>query len=107
MSFTWKALQAELSNSSYLLPEDDIKTRGIIATAVAIMERMSNSEKMREVTWKPIKCDKNVTKIPSDTVIIHSTLDGNDLVVNPVVPPVVPLVPSVRLKSVSDSGISW
>jgi len=54
-AFSWKALQAELSASPYLSPEDDILSqRGIIATAMAIMDKMTNSEVLREVTWKPV-----------------------------------------------------
>jgi hypothetical protein len=46
-AFSWKALQAELSTSSYLLPDDDITSqRGIIATAMAIADRMTCSEAM-------------------------------------------------------------
>lgn len=39
--FSWKALQAELAASAYLEPTDDVSTqRGLVATAIAITERM-------------------------------------------------------------------
>jgi hypothetical protein len=45
-AFSWKALQTELSTSSYLLPDDDLSSqRGIIATAIAIADRMTCSLK--------------------------------------------------------------
>lgn len=50
----WKALRDELAASSYLDPADDLTTqRGIVATALAIVERMS--DELREVSWKPVR----------------------------------------------------
>jgi hypothetical protein len=50
----WKALRDELAASSYLDPEDDLTTqRGIVATALAIVERMSGE--LREVSWRPVR----------------------------------------------------
>ena len=68
-AFSWKNLQAELSASVYLSPEDDILSqRGIIATAMAIMDRMTNSEVLREVTWKPVRLS-----LKSNEVTLEST----------------------------------
>src|SRR5215831_16051900 len=51
-AFTWKALQSELATSPYLLPGDDISTqRGLVATSVAILQRMSDDT--RHCTWTP------------------------------------------------------
>ena len=70
-AFSWKNLQAELSASVYLSPEDDILSqRGIIATAMAIADRMTNSEVLREVTWKPVRLS-----LKSNEVSIVSTKD--------------------------------
>ncbi len=50
----WSALRDELQASSYLDPEDDLTTqRGIVATALAIVERMSIET--REVSWRPYR----------------------------------------------------
>lgn len=52
----WKALRAQLAVSDYLEPGDDLTTqRGIIATATAILDRMSFSDRMHHVTWKPVR----------------------------------------------------
>src|SRR6516162_1006321 len=54
--FSWKNLQTELSRSPWLMPEDDITTqRGIVAASIAILDRMSNGERLREVTWTPVR----------------------------------------------------
>ena len=59
-----EVFQQELLNSPYLEASDDVKTqRGIVATAMAIVDRMSNSEKMREVTWKPARVAKMSHKV--------------------------------------------
>ena len=59
-----EVFQQELLNSPYLEAGDDVKTqRGIVATAMAIVDRMSNSEKMREVTWKPARVAKMSHKV--------------------------------------------
>lgn len=54
--FNWQALQAQLRASPWLEPTDDTSSqRGLIATAQAIIDRMSNSEHMREVSWQPAR----------------------------------------------------
>jgi len=53
--FSWKALQAQLRQSEYLLPTDDVSSqRGIIATSAAILERIAIAN-ARETggTWTP------------------------------------------------------
>ena len=83
-AFSWKALQSELSNSPYLMPDDDIKTqRGLIATASAILERMANSVEMREVSWKPVRLSKDTVIDPLKPVIVSSKSNGISLVENP------------------------
>jgi len=53
-AFSWRALQAELAASPYLLPDDDLSTqRGIVATAVAITQRMSDD--YRHLSWQPAR----------------------------------------------------
>ena len=70
-AFSWKNLQAELSTSSYLDASDDLSTqRGLIAAAIPIADRMSNSEEMREVTWKPVRLS-----LKSNEVTLESTKD--------------------------------
>ncbi len=50
----WSALRDELAASAYLEPEDDLTTqRGIVATALAIVERMSIET--REISWRPYR----------------------------------------------------
>jgi hypothetical protein len=76
-AFSWKALQSELSNSPYLMPEDDILSqRGIIATAQAILDRMTNSENLREVTWKPVRLSMKSIIEPVKSTKDHSKPNG-------------------------------
>lgn len=52
----WKALRAQLAVSDFLEPGDDLTTqRGIIATAIAITERMSFTDRMHHVSWQPVR----------------------------------------------------
>jgi len=49
-------LAAQLSQSAYLDPTDDLQTEaGIVATSIAILERISNGERLREVSWQPVR----------------------------------------------------
>ncbi len=59
----WKALRDELAASSYLDPADDLTTqRGIVATALAIVERMS--DELREVSWRPVRLQEKAPVKP-------------------------------------------
>lgn len=61
--FNWQALQTQLRASPWLEPTDDTNSqRGLIATAQAIINRMSNSERMREVSWQPARLAKGLPK---------------------------------------------
>lgn len=52
--FTWKGLRDELTASAWLDVSDDLTTqRGLIATAEAIVERMS--DETRHVSWRPVR----------------------------------------------------
>lgn len=52
----WKALRDELARSEWLDASDDLTTqRGIVVAALAIVDRMSNSEALREVSWRPVR----------------------------------------------------
>lgn len=92
--FSWKALQMQLRASCYICPGDDTTTqRGLIATAAAIIERMSLD--VREVTWTPQRVLDQRART-AHVVIIgfdpgHETpaqdCDGGALVLNPVPPP--------------------
>ena len=58
---------------------------------MAIVDRMSNSEKMREVTWKPARVAKMSHKVGLKCPGVGkkpSKDDGNDLVLNPTRPAV-------------------
>lgn len=92
--FTWKSLQAELSVSPFLEAEDDLNTqRGLIATAAAIVDRMSNSENMRAVTWKPYRLiQKEAATLVLDEPPVSEPKpgSGNALVENPVPLPPLP-----------------
>lgn len=66
-TFSWKKLRDELAVSEFLLPEDDLRSqRGIIAASIAIMERMANGERLREVSWDGLasKRRKAVVSLP-------------------------------------------
>jgi hypothetical protein len=53
-TFSWRALRDQLAQSVYLMPENDLATqRGIVATAMAIAERMSDDT--RHVSWMPVR----------------------------------------------------
>jgi hypothetical protein len=70
-AFSWKALRDQLAVSSYLMPDDDITSqRGLIATAIAIAERMSNSENTREVTWKPVRLTLKPVSVTLDSSVV-------------------------------------
>ena len=70
-AFSWKNLQAELSTSSYLDASDDLSTqRGLIAAAIPIADRMSNSEEMREVTWKPVRLSLKPVVVSLDSSVV-------------------------------------
>lgn len=52
--FSWHALRDQLARSTYLDPSDDLSSqRGLVATAAAIAERMSDS--IRDVSWTPVR----------------------------------------------------
>lgn len=60
--FNWQALQTQLRASPWLEPTDDTNSqRGLIATAQAIIDRMSNSEQLRHVSWQPARL---ATRLP-------------------------------------------
>jgi hypothetical protein len=54
----------------------------LIATAAAILERMTNSVEMREITWKPVGSKKNTVIHSQKPVIDTSKPNGNSLVLN-------------------------
>lgn len=59
----WKALRAQLAVSDFLEPGDDLTTqRGIIATAVAISERMFYSV---PGTWTPSRLRDKARQAPA------------------------------------------
>lgn len=94
-TFSWKKLRDELAMSEYLSPEDDLRSqRGVVAAATAIMERMSNSERMREVTWQPVRLATAATLvIPLPEVKPKPKpkgKNGNARVTNPTPVPVLP-----------------
>jgi len=83
----WAALRNELQASTYLEPEDDLTTqRGIVATALAIVERMS--VETRDVSWRPYRLLQKVTETPL-------TLDGSQGADKPGNAPV-PVAPTPR-----------
>ncbi len=48
----WRALQAQLAASPWLDASDDLSTqRGIVAASIAVLDRMSNGEGLRKVSW--------------------------------------------------------
>ena len=50
------------------MPDDDITSqRGLVATAIAIADRMSNSENMREVTWTPVRFALKANEVTLDS----------------------------------------
>lgn len=53
--FSWKALQAQLAQSEFLRPGDDLGSqRGLIATSAAILERMAIANaRATHGTWTP------------------------------------------------------
>ncbi len=63
--FSWNALRDQLATSSFLDSSDDLTTHcGIIAAAGAILARMTDGERMREVTWKPIRLTTPISGPP-------------------------------------------
>jgi hypothetical protein len=74
----WKALRAELATSEFFEKGDDLSTqRGIVATAIAILDRMSNSERLREVSWRPVRLvGKVAPTVPN--LSAPATEKGND-----------------------------
>ncbi len=67
----WKALRDELATSSYLDPSDDLTTqRGIVATSIAILDRMSNE--LREVSWRPVRLLK-----PASAPVVLAPYQGS------------------------------
>jgi hypothetical protein len=70
-AFSWKALRDQLAVSSYLMPDDDITSqRGLIATAIAIADRMTCSPEMREVTWKPVRLTVKPVSLPLESSVV-------------------------------------
>jgi hypothetical protein len=58
MTFAWTVLRSQLLAHSerWLEPNDDMNTeQGVIAAAIAVLDRMSNSEALREVSWRPVR----------------------------------------------------
>lgn len=52
----WTELRQQLQASPFLLPTDDLSCqRGIVATSIAVLDRISNSAAMREVSWQPTR----------------------------------------------------
>jgi hypothetical protein len=62
----WKSLRAELAASAWLQPDDDIDTqRGLVATSIAILERMRDGERLRTVSWTPQRIlERRTARLP-------------------------------------------
>jgi hypothetical protein len=99
VTFSWKKLKTELSNSDYLLPADDLSSqRGIIAAAEAILDRMANGERLREVSWDGLASKRRKAVATASNGKGGNGKDGsggakpsgNSLVLNPAPKPVLP-----------------
>lgn len=92
--FNWKNLRTNLAKSAYIQPADDLSTqRGIVAAAIAILDRMSNCERMREVTWKPLRLVAKETAAPAPKPSPKPGDDRGLKIVNPHPLPVMPPSP--------------
>lgn len=78
--FSWKALQRELQASAYLDPADDLSTqRGLVATAMAILDRMSGD--LGHVSWQPLRISEKKARMQD--ALAGETPDGRYAVAKP------------------------
>jgi hypothetical protein len=96
VTFSWNKLRAEVAKSKYLLPEDDLTTQhGIITAVQAVMDRMANGERLREVSWEGLaskrrKAMATASNGKGSNGKNGSGPAGNSLIVNPQPLPVSP-----------------
>ena len=89
--FSWKALCDQLSTSRYLQPGDDLSSqRGLVATAAAIAERMSDDA--RHFPWVPARLvAARARRVePFSPQGLNGSTHGGQLVTAPVPPPRAP-----------------
>ena len=57
----WGHLTRVLLASPWLEPSDDLSTpEGMVAASIAILDRMANGERLREVSWRPVRMQSSV-----------------------------------------------
>jgi hypothetical protein len=62
----WGHLTRVLLASPFYLPSDDLSTpEALVATSIAILDRMANSERLRHVSWTPERTlQRRATNLP-------------------------------------------
>lgn len=78
--FSWRGLQCELQASPYLDLADDLSTqRGLVAAAMAILDRMSGDT--GNVSWTPARMStRRTAALASQALHGPPVIDGGQLV---------------------------
>jgi|HubBroStandDraft_2_1064218.scaffolds.fasta_scaffold162334_2 hypothetical protein len=84
----WGNLTRVLLDSPWLEQSDDLSTpEGMIATAVAILDRMKNGEVLRTVSWRPMRLIDAPVYVPPPVAAKHEGPIGGATVTRPSAPP--------------------